>query len=232
MSADYMGLKPHPYRLLNRTPDLATHVSDGINFAVSGSGVFDNLGFTKTEDQITQLKEVLKAAELYPKDVVRSSLLLYMVSGNDYAAYQRNNGSADVLSIIALVTSVVGQMTQDITTLYDMGFRSFVVGKLAPVGCMPFVTVRTNFSSCEEEFNSVTTLHNLYLMVRLVASFPHADILFLNNQIAFATVLYNSSNPGKKRTKSRYSSSFINDFRTPILNLHNIQPPLLLHVSV
>jgi len=197
MPADYMGLKPRPYRLLHRTSaGLSNNVSDGINFAVAGSGVFDNQGFTKTGDQITQLKEVLKN-RLYPKNVVRKSLILYAVSGNDYAAYRRNNGSIDVLSIAALVASVVGQMAGDLTKLYDMGFRSFVIGKLAPIGCMPFVTVTKNFNSCEEELNNVTTLHNLNLMVRLVASLPHAEILFLNHQIAFARVVYNSSNPGK-----------------------------------
>lgn len=99
---------------------------------------------------------------------------------------------------MALVASVVGQMTRDLTKLYDMGFRSFVVGKLAPLGCVPYVTVTHNYNSCEEEFNNVTTLHNLNLMVRVMASLPHADILFLNHQIAFAQVLYNAPNPGEQ----------------------------------
>lgn len=93
LSADYMGLKPRPYRLLNRTWG--------------------------------------------PKDVARKSLVFYAVSGNDYAAYRRSssNGSTDVLpEIVNLVASVVGQITLDLTQLYDMGFRSFVVGKMAPAG--------------------------------------------------------------------------------------------------
>lgn len=133
-----------------------------------------------------------------PKDVMEKSLVLYAISGNDYAAYQRNNGSIDVFSLIPLVASIVGQMSRDITNLYEMGFRSFVVAKLAPVGCLPSVTKMNNFSSCDEEYNNVSNLHNLNLMMNLSASLPKdADILFLNNQIAFSKVLYNSFNPGK-----------------------------------
>lgn len=141
--------------------------------------------------------EVLKT-ELYPKDVMEKSLVLYAISGNDYAAYQRNNGSIDVFSLVPLVASIVGQMSRDILDLYEMGFRSFVVAKLAPVGCLPSVTKMNNFSSCNEEYNNVSNLHNLNLMMNLLTSLPKdADILFLNNQIAFSKVLHNSSNPGK-----------------------------------
>lgn len=190
-----MGLKPRPFRLLN-TLSTSTHVQDGINFAVSGSGVFENLGFTKTGDQIIELKRVLKTS-LYSKTVYKKAVILYAISGNDYAAYERNNGSSDVRAITALVLSVVRQVSKDLRELYDMGFRSFVVGKLPPLGCLPFVTVSNNFSSCQEDFNDVATLHNLNLVGLVAAALPKGNIIFLNNQLAFTKVVYNMSNPGK-----------------------------------
>jgi hypothetical protein len=190
-----MGVKPHPFRLLN-TSSTSTDVQDGINFAVSGSGVFENLGLTKTGDQIAQLKEVLKT-KLYPKTVYKKAVILYAISGNDYAAYKRNNGSSDDSVITALVLSIVRQVSKDLRGLYDMGFRSFVVGKLPPVGCLPSVTVSNNFSSCQEEFNNVATFHNLNMVGLIAAALPKGNIIFLNNQLAFEKVLYNTSNPGK-----------------------------------
>ncbi|KAG0560821.1 hypothetical protein KC19_9G016500 [Ceratodon purpureus] len=192
---DYMGLKPCPFRLLN-TLSTSTGVQDGINFAVSGSGVFENLGFTKTGDQITQLRRVLKT-NLYSKTVYKKAVILYAISGNDYAAYKRNNGSSDIRAITALVLSVVRQVSKDLRELYDMGFRSFVIGKLPPVGCMPVVTVSNNFSSCHEDFNNVATMHNLNLVGLVAAALPEGNVIFLNHQLAFSRVVYNISNPDR-----------------------------------
>ena len=199
-----MGLKPHPFRLLN-TSSTSTDVQDGINFAVSGSGVFENLGLTKTGDQIAQLKEVLKT-KLYPKTVYKKAVILYATSGNDYAAYKRNNGSSDDSVITALVLSIVRQVSKDLRGLYDMGFRSFVVGMLPPVGCLPFVTVSNNFSSCQEEFNNIATFHNLNMVGLIAAALPKGNIIFLNNQLAFGKVLYNTSNSGKSLFRTTYEN--------------------------
>nr|XP_024376766.1 GDSL esterase/lipase At5g03610-like [Physcomitrium patens] len=207
--ADFMGLKPPPYRLLNGSAN-STRLEDGINFAVAGCGVFDNLGFTKTGDQIRQLTDMLNT-DLYSKDVIFSeALIMYASSGNDYAAYRLNNGSTDILSIIEFVRDVVTQLTKDLTTLYNLGFRTFAISKLAPVGCLPYSAVAKNYSVCDEAYNAMATLRNLNLMW-LVAAFPSAKIIFLDNQLPFATVAYNLSN----RCES-VSSSSLGRSRLPV----------------
>lgn len=209
IAADFMGLKPPPYRLLNGSAN-STRLEDGINFAVAGCGVFDNLGFTKTGDQIRQLTDMLNT-DLYSKDVIFSeALIMYASSGNDYAAYRLNNGSTDILSIIEFVRDVVTQLTKDLTTLYNLGFRTFAISKLAPVGCLPYSAVAKNYSVCDEAYNAMATLRNLNLMW-LVAAFPSAKIIFLDNQLPFATVAYNLSN----RCES-VSSSSLGRSRLPV----------------
>lgn len=84
-----MGLKPATYRKYKSDGD--TPICDGINFAVGGSGVFDNLGFTKAGDQIAQFKKLLDA-DVYGDDGLdfAKSAVLFAISGNDYAAYGRS----------------------------------------------------------------------------------------------------------------------------------------------
>ena len=190
-----MGLKPCPFRLLKTLPISTQCVKDGINFAVAGAGVFDNLGFTKTGDQIKQLKGVLRT-KLYPPSVYKKAIILYAISGNDYGTYKRNNGSST--TIIAFIQSVVRQVSKDLRELYDMGFRSFVVGKLPPLGCLPFVTAINNFNSCDEEFNDIATFHNLNMVGSVSMALPKGDVIFLNNRLAFLTAIYNFSNSGNQ----------------------------------
>lgn len=84
-----MGLKPATYRKYKLYP--STPICDGINFAVGGSGVFDNLGFTKAGDQIVQFKKLLDANVYGGQGVdFAKSAVLFAISGNDYAAYGRS----------------------------------------------------------------------------------------------------------------------------------------------
>jgi hypothetical protein len=95
-----MGLNPVPYRLYSTGAAALPALRDGVNFAVGGAGVFDNLGFTKTGDQITQLKELVTAGVYDPSFMAESSLILYGVSGNDYAAFTRNNAGGISATVI------------------------------------------------------------------------------------------------------------------------------------
>jgi hypothetical protein len=83
-----MRLSPATYRMYESNP--STPVGDGMNFAVGGAGVFANLGFTKTSDQIVQFKALLDANLYDTTSVFSESVILFAISGNDYAAYTRN----------------------------------------------------------------------------------------------------------------------------------------------
>lgn len=104
---------------------------------------------------------------------------------------------------LAFVGAVVAQATQDLLALYKLGIRSFVVGKLGPLGCFPASTYNVttgNFTACSELYNLIATAHNSNLTLSVGLSLPaDANVIYLNNQLAFSTVTYNLTNPGKTK---------------------------------
>jgi len=194
---NYMGLKPATYRNYSSNPN--TPICDGINFAVGGSGVFDNLGFTKAGDQIAQLKKLLDD-DVYGDHGVdfAKSAVLFAISGNDYGAYGR---SLLTMNVTIIITAVVNQMVQDIKSLYDLGFRDFVLSELPTLDCLPSATATTNYTECVTPLAAISTAHNLYLTAAIAAAFPSssgAKFLFLDTEAAFYYILYNPLVNGKR----------------------------------
>ena len=88
--AGYLGLCPIPYGVYKVNTSQA--ITDGMNYAVGGSGEFDNLGFTKTSDQISEFRQLITAGVYNISDIVDKSLILLSISGNDYASVVRKSG--------------------------------------------------------------------------------------------------------------------------------------------
>ncbi|XP_024359198.1 GDSL esterase/lipase At5g03600 isoform X1 [Physcomitrium patens] len=189
--ADYIGLHPRPYILYEERP--STRKEDGMNFAVGGSGVKDNLGFTKTRDQIAQLKTVINSG-VYSETVYKESLILFTISGNDYYAFLRNSQVIGLAEIGIFIVAVVNQLVEDLKTLYNMGFRNFAVSTLPPLGCLPGVSAFTGSLSCLEVANVVSTTHNSLLKAMLTNSssiLAAANLIILDNELAFREILLN-----------------------------------------
>lgn len=185
----YMGLNPKTYRKYKL--DSSTSTADGMNFAVGGAGVFNNLGFTKTRDQIAQFEALLDANVFDRSSVFSESVILFAISGNDYAAFSRNLPGAN-LTIV--VTAIVDQMVQDLKSLYALGFRNFVISELQPLDCLPSATATTNYTACVAPLAAIPLAHNLYLNTEIALNFPsssHANIILLDNQAAFYNIISN-----------------------------------------
>lgn len=185
----YMGLNPVTYR--NYKLNSSTPTADGMNFAVGGAGVFDNLGFTKTRDQIAQFVTLLDANVFDNSSVFSESVILFAISGNDYAAYARNFPGSN-LTII--VPAVVDQMVQDLKSLYVLGFRNFVISELEPLDCLPSATAATGYTTCLAPLTSVPLAHNGYLTTSIAFHFPpssQANVIFLDNWAAFDYIINN-----------------------------------------
>ncbi|XP_024359207.1 GDSL esterase/lipase At5g03600 isoform X2 [Physcomitrium patens] len=189
--SDILGLHPRPYILYEERP--STRKEDGMNFAVGGSGVKDNLGFTKTRDQIAQLKTVINSG-VYSETVYKESLILFTISGNDYYAFLRNSQVIGLAEIGIFIVAVVNQLVEDLKTLYNMGFRNFAVSTLPPLGCLPGVSAFTGSLSCLEVANVVSTTHNSLLKAMLTNSssiLAAANLIILDNELAFREILLN-----------------------------------------
>ncbi|CAM6028567.1 unnamed protein product [Sphagnum balticum] len=192
--ATFMGLNPVPYRLYSTGAAALPALRDGVNFAVGGAGVFDNLGFTKTGDQITQLKELVTAGVYDPSFMADSSLILYGVSGNDYAAFTRNNaGGISATGLPVFIQQVVAQIMADLRSLYALGFRNFAVTKLQPVGCLPTYTMAFDYTMCNDIVNTLTPIHNSLLDTELNLTMQlymrEANLIYLDMETVFNDIL-------------------------------------------
>lgn len=106
-----------------------------------------------------------------------------------------------VQNVTLIITAVVNQMVRDIQSLYDLGFRDFVISEIGPLDCLPSATATTNYTACVTPLAAISTGHNLYLTAAIAASFPSATgakFLFLDNEAAFYYILNNPVLNGKR----------------------------------
>ncbi|KAL2644992.1 hypothetical protein R1flu_012579 [Riccia fluitans] len=179
---------PTPY---SRLSDGAPNPSDGINFAVAGSGVTYALGTPRLSIQATWFEGLATAGLFDPEDLKRAVFLISVV-GNDYAAY---NGST-LEGYIPLTHSVAYLIDQNLRVLYSLGARNFVVPSIAPITCLPSRTSKSGYVECERNatVNKVVALHNHLLGTRLMKitrDLEGSSVLYLPQTKAMMHVLEN-----------------------------------------
>ncbi|XP_031397295.1 GDSL esterase/lipase At5g03610 isoform X1 [Punica granatum] len=156
--AKYLGLKsPVAYRWRNVVPPQS--LKYGVNFATGGTGVFDTL--TAGPNMSRQTDFFQKLLSTYRSEELQSSVALVVLSGNDYAAYLVRNGSIEVLP--TFISLVVNQLTANVKRIHELGVRRIVVSALAPLGCLPAITINSSYRQCNGTFNAFVTFHNQLL---------------------------------------------------------------------
>jgi phospholipase/lecithinase/hemolysin len=149
---------PVPYNQRNSNPNL---LHFGMNFATGGTGVFNTWpGLPNTTTQIDQLQQLIGNGG-YPAGKLTASLVLFSVSGNDYGYYLLQQGALE--GLLSLVQSVIKQLSADLVRLYNMGFRRFALTNMAPMGCLPALTVQNSYASCNTTLNTFALYHNSLL---------------------------------------------------------------------
>lgn len=150
----------------------------GMNFATGGTGVFNTwAGLPNASIQIDHLQELIDNGTYSPSNFT-SSLVLFSVSGNDYGYYLLQQKSPQGLS--SLVQSVNRQLSDDLVRLYNIGFRRFAVTNMAPMGCLPAVTIQNSYTRCNSTLNTLAIYHNSLLLGRLqMLRFSRADATFV-----------------------------------------------------
>ena len=87
---------------------------------------------------------------------------------------------------------MVQQLTADIDFLYNLGFKSFAVSNLGPIGCLPAITKQNNYSSCDTISNLLALYHNFLLgssIATLKNTLPNIELITLDFNDAFNVVL-------------------------------------------
>eukprot|EP00246_Nothoceros_aenigmaticus_P003927 TRINITY_DN15164_c0_g1_i1.p1 TRINITY_DN15164_c0_g1~~TRINITY_DN15164_c0_g1_i1.p1 ORF type:complete len:370 (+),score=22.17 TRINITY_DN15164_c0_g1_i1:345-1454(+) len=178
-------------------PLAASSIANGLNFAKGGSGVFesttDAYGVDNATLQIQRFSQVV-ASGAYSLDKIGSAFTLLSISGNDYATFVAGHGLGNVSIYPPFIASLVSQMAVDITKLYALGLRKFIVLGLQPLGCLPRNTQANNFTKCDDTINALSGLHNQYLtaaVAKLRVSLPGSSFVILDEFKSFSTILAN-----------------------------------------
>lgn len=191
--------KPVLYRLFNttkksndkRSHDHRPRHRRGINFAFGGSGVFSTFGlqYPNTSVQIDQLRDLMQKG-LVSKKLIRASMGLLVIAGNDYAEYAQKHPLYQ--GVTEFIPKVIEEMGLSLQALYDLGFRRIAATNLAPAGCLPSIAFLNNYTSCNLLVNQWGDLHNSLLASRissLQAAHPKSHFLTLDLHSAFQTVI-------------------------------------------
>ncbi|KAM1263077.1 hypothetical protein ACFX13_028793 [Malus domestica] len=161
--AEYLGLRPPvPYAL--RKEANISEVEKGMNFAYGGTGVFDTLvSEPNLTTQIDFFQQLVEQEKLYAKgDLIKSSIALVSVAGNDYATHmvKTGNGSEDLAEF---TKSVVKQIAVDLRRIRDLGVPKIAVTAVEPMGCIPRLTSLLSYQNCSESLNLASVFHNQVL---------------------------------------------------------------------
>ncbi|KAI5080743.1 hypothetical protein GOP47_0003926 [Adiantum capillus-veneris] len=140
--------------------------SRGINFAFGGSGVFtvSNPYVYNVSMQIQQLQTTIDLGIVSTHELSESKAL-FVISGNDYSNYIAK--FPNLTGLQDFIPQVVEQMVIDLETLSEIGFKSFVVNSLPPLGCVPSITSANNYSACVDTVNTACAYHNSLLEAQI-----------------------------------------------------------------
>nr|AKH04262.1 putative ester hydrolase [Taxus baccata] len=158
---DILGLPcPVSYELLkNHDCEAdAERITQGVNFAVGGSGIFRAYGFTTIPEQVKQFKKLIAASSGFDSHKLSRSVALISAAGNDYVAL-RDSTNGSVEGLVDLVEPVVSGTMEAVKDLYESGLRNFVVSNVAPFGCAPQI----GKTSCDSKYDDTINLHTKLL---------------------------------------------------------------------
>ncbi|KAK4391292.1 GDSL esterase/lipase [Sesamum angolense] len=183
----------------------------GVNYASAASGILDITGrnfvsripfgqqirnFENTLDQITDNLGAPDVAQALAKciffvgmgsnDYLNNYLLPNYNTRNQYNAQQY----ADLL---------VQQYSQQLTRLYNLGARKFVIAGLGLMGCIPSILAQSNNGVCSEEVNQLVLPFNTKtkaMINNLSANLPGARFSYIDIRHMFQDLLANARSYG------------------------------------
>ncbi|KAI3943275.1 hypothetical protein MKW92_037415 [Papaver armeniacum] len=167
--ATFLGL-PYPPAYLSLSEARRRMTTTGINYASSGSGILPESG---TALQIDYFKSTVKndLPRIYRFPAIISYALsrsIFVISTgsndylNNYLQPQFYNRS-QTYPPQQFANLLLNTLEQQLTTIYDLGGRKFVVYGLGALGCLPIVIAGANpkpTTVCVEDVNNLINIYN------------------------------------------------------------------------
>ncbi|XP_015901887.1 GDSL esterase/lipase 1-like [Ziziphus jujuba] len=145
---------------------------NGVNLASAGAGALVETRKGSVIDLQTQLgyfkniSRVLreKLGDTEAEALLSKAVYLFSVGGNDYLfPFQTNSSVLYTYSVEQFVGQVIGNITQVIKEIYEVGGRKFGFPSLWPLGCAPVsrTGVPEGENKCFEPVTPYVDLHNI-----------------------------------------------------------------------
>ncbi|MCL7029550.1 hypothetical protein MKW94_010412 [Papaver nudicaule] len=185
------------------SPDQALH---GVNYASAAAGILDITGrnfvsripfdqqirnFQTTLDQITD--------NLGADDVaaaIAKCLFFVGMGSNDYLNNYLlpNYPTSRQYNTQQYATFLVQQYTRQLTTLYNLGARRFIISGVGSLGCIPSILAQSDGEGCSDSVNQLIIPFNTNvkaMMNKLNANLPGAKFIYLDIYKMFQNILTN-----------------------------------------
>ncbi|KAI3872211.1 hypothetical protein MKW98_011703 [Papaver atlanticum] len=185
------------------SPDQALH---GVNYASAAAGILDITGrnfvsripfdqqirnFQTTLDQIT---DNLGADDV--ATAIAKCLFFVGMGSNDYLNNYLlpNYATSRQYNPQQYATFLVQQYTRQLTTLYNLGARRFIISGVGSLGCIPSILAQGDGEGCSDSVNQLIIPFNTNvktMMNRLNANLPGAKFIYLDIYKMFLNILTN-----------------------------------------
>ncbi|WCJ39331.1 GDSL lipase [Euphorbia peplus] len=154
---------------LDSDPADLKNFTNGANFASGEAGVLPgtSLNTIDLEEQLTFFKEVayqLRAeiGEEESNKMLMEAIYINSIGGNDYATLIQDYPNITQSHSQYFVNMVIGNLTDVIKEIYEIGGRKFVFQNIGPMGCIPVSKQKYGLSgdTCQEQLQNIIELHN------------------------------------------------------------------------
>ncbi|KAJ0789693.1 putative triacylglycerol lipase [Helianthus annuus] len=207
--AELLGLPLIPaYSQASTSADQMLH---GVNFASAAAGILDNTGgnfvgripfnqqINNFKNSLDQISDALGAADL--AQALSRCIFFVGMGSNDYLnnylmpnypTRNQYNGNqyADLLS---------QEYTTQLTNLYNLGARKFVLAGIGLMGCIPSILAQSTTGSCSDDVNQLVLPFNANMKTMinsLSTSLPDAKFVFIDVHNMFQDILANVGSYG------------------------------------
>ncbi|KAF5191462.1 GDSL esterase/lipase [Thalictrum thalictroides] len=197
-------------------------ILNGVNYASGGGGIMNATGrifvnrlsmdiqidyFNITRNQLNKLLGASKAREF----VTKKAIFSVTVGANDFL----NNYLMPFLSVgarisetpDAFVNTLISNLRRQLTRLYKMDARKFVIGNVGPIGCIPYQKTINNLNEdqCVELPNKLAVQYNgrlKDLLTELNKNLPEAKFVHANVFDLVADLITNYAKYGFKTSST------------------------------
>ncbi|GLT60003.1 hypothetical protein SLA2020_327940 [Shorea laevis] len=200
-AAAYAGL---PYWRAYLDPD-NHNFTVGANFASAGACalVETNNNSIPFEIQVKYFKDVAnllkdQLGETEAKELLERAIYYSSIGGVDYTSFILTATNVTESLVEAYVNIVIGNITNQIKEIYNVGGRKFAFQNVAPLGCTPGSKESFNLTTdCAEALQNIATMHNNALNVvaeKLASELPGFKYLVFD---FFNALMDRTQNPTK-----------------------------------